>query len=59
MPLASVRLTAPIPKARIFDAMAEIRKCRLTAPVKAETVVIKGILGLDADVVVTKNVAEA
>ena len=53
LPLASVRLTAPIPKARIFDAMAE------TAPVKAETVVIKGILGLDADVVVTKNVAEA
>ena len=59
LPLASVRLTAPIPKARIFDAMAEIRKCRLTAPVKAGTVVIKGILGLDADVIVTKNVEKA
>ena len=59
LPLASVRLTAPIPKARIFDAMDEIRKCRLTAPVKAGTVVIKGILGLDADVIVTKNVEKA
>ena len=58
-PLASVRLTAPIPKARIFDAMDEIRKCRLAAPVKAGTVVIKGILGLDADVIVTKNVEKA
>lgn len=26
LPLASVRLTAPIPKARIFDAMDEIKK---------------------------------
>ena len=59
LPLASVRLTAPIPKARIFDAMEEIKKCRLAAPVKAGTVVIKGILGFDADVIVTKNVAKA
>ena len=59
LPLASVRLTAPIPKARIFDAMDEIKKCRLKAPVKAGTVVIKGIVGLDADVIVTKNVAKA
>ena len=48
-----------IPKARIFDAMDEIKKCRLKAPVKAGTVVIKGIVGLDADVIVTKNVAKA
>ena len=56
LPLASVRPTAPIPKARIFD---EIKKCRLKVPVKAGTVVIKGIVGLDADVIVTKNVAKA
>ena len=31
----------------------------VTAPVKAGTVVIKGILGLDADVIVTKNVEKA
>ena len=42
----------PNPQSTYFDAMAEIRKCRLAAPVKAGTVVIKGILGLD-DVIVT------
>ena len=56
LPLTSVRLTAPIPKARIFDAMEEIRSCRVTAPVQAGTVVIKGLLGYDLDVIVTKTV---
>ena len=56
LPLASVRLTNPIPKARIFDAMAEIRGVAVDAPVEAGAVVIKGILGLDSDVIVTKGV---
>ena len=56
LPLASVRLTNPIPKDRIFDAVAEIRKCTLTAPVEAGTVFIKGLLGYDTDVIVTKNI---
>lgn len=56
LPLASVRLTKPIPKDRIFDAMDEIKKISLTAPVEAGTVVIAGILGYDSDVVVTKSV---
>ncbi|NBH71305.1 DUF1667 domain-containing protein [Clostridiaceae bacterium] len=57
LPLASVRLTNPIPKDRIFDAMAEIRKVSLQAPVVAGTVVVAGILGYDSDVIVTKAVA--
>ena len=56
LPLASVRLTKPIPKGRIFDAMEEIKKCSLTAPVTAGTVIVKNILGYDADVIVTKAV---
>lgn len=56
-PLVSVRLTAPIPKARIFDAMAAINACTLTAPVRIGDVVISRILGLDSDVIVTKDVA--
>ena len=56
LPLASVRLTAPIPKARIFDAMGEIRKVKLTAPVEAGTKVIGNLLGLGVDVIVTKDV---
>ena len=59
LPLASVRLTAPIPKGRIFDAMAEIRKCTLTAPVASGTVVIHKLLGYDTDVIVTKDIPES
>ena len=59
MPLASVRLTGAIPKARIFDAMEEINRQTLTAPVKIGDVVIRGILGLDSDVIVTRNVERA
>lgn len=56
LPLASVRLTASIPKGRIFDAMEEIKKITLTAPVKAGTIVIRHVLGLDSDVIVTRSV---
>ena len=56
MPLASVRLTAPIPKDRIFDAMAAIRAVTLHAPVAIGDVVIPGLLGLPCDVIATRNV---
>lgn len=57
LPLVSVRLTSPIPKDRIFDAMREIKKVRLDAPVKAGQVVIHNLLGLDSDVIATKHIA--
>ena len=57
LPLASVRLTAPIPKARIFDAMREIGKLAVDAPVEAGRVLAPNLLGLGADLVVTKSVA--
>lgn len=56
LPLASVRLTKPIPKKDIMKAMEEIRKIKREAPVKAGEVVISGILGTDSDVVITKTV---
>ena len=56
LPLVSVRLTNPIPKAEIFRAMEEIKKVTVYAPVKAGTILIKGILGYNSDVIVTKNV---
>ena len=58
LPLASVRLTAPIPKGKIFAAMQEIKRHTLTAPVEAGTVVISHLLGYEADVIVTKSVGE-
>ena len=59
LPLASVRLSAPIPKKDIFRAMEEIRKVHLTAPVYIGDVVISHLLGTEADVIVTKNVKGA
>lgn len=59
MPLASVRLTKAIPKDRIFDVMHEINRQTLSAPVHIGDVVIKNILDLDSDVIVTKNIEKA
>ena len=56
LPLASVRLTKPIPRERIFDLMEEIRKLRLEAPVKAGTVLIHNPLGFETELIVTRNV---
>lgn len=57
LPLVSVRLTKPIPKNRIFDVMAEIRKITLTAPVGCGDTVIHNVLGLNSDVITTKEVS--
>lgn len=54
--LASVRLNRPVPKARIFDVMNEIKKVTVKAPVHIGQVVIQNVLGLDSDVIITKNV---
>jgi len=56
LPLVSVRLTRPVPKSRIFDVMEEIKKVRVDAPVKIGTIAIKNVLGLNSDVIITKNV---
>lgn len=56
LPLASVRLTAPIPKGMIFPVMQAIRQVELQAPVQAGTVVLRRVCGLDSDVVVTRSV---
>lgn len=56
LPLASVRTTAPIPKERIFDAMQEIRKVTVTAPVYAGQVVLSDLLGYECNVIITKTV---
>ena len=56
LPLASVRLTRPVPKGKIFAVMEEIKKIKLSAPVEEGTVVISNVLGLGSDVMVTKAV---
>ncbi len=49
--LVGVRLTNPIPKARIADAMALIRGLTAASPVAPGQTLAKNILGLDCDIV--------
>lgn len=58
-PLCSVRLTAPIPKSRIFEVMDAIRSITVTAPVHTGDVLLSHVLGLESDVIATKNIDSA
>lgn len=54
-PHISVKTAQPIPKPLIFEAMAEINKVVMTAPVKCGDVVIKNILNTGVDVIATAD----
>ena len=56
LPLCSVRLTEPVPIARIPDVMKEIRKMKVEAPLESGTVLIRDVLGLGSDVITTKTI---
>jgi CxxC motif-containing protein len=50
-----VKTNKALPKHLIFQAMKEINKVELTAPVKIGTAVIKNLLKTDIDVVATRS----
>ena len=54
--LVSVKTDKPIPKGKMFDVMKEIDKLSVAAPTKVGQVVKEGILGLDANIIITKNI---
>lgn len=56
LPLCSVRLTGPIPKERIFDAVGAIHARTLAAPVSRGQRVVSDLLGLGVDVIATRAV---
>ena len=55
-PVIPVRVSAEIPKDRIFDVMREINAVTLSSPVGRNDVIIKNVLGLGADVIATSGV---
>lgn len=57
-PLVSVRSDRTIPKEKIKDALIELRKVELQAPIKYHQVVVSNILGTDANIITTKEVLE-
>ncbi|MBN3040408.1 MAG: DUF1667 domain-containing protein, partial [Candidatus Omnitrophica bacterium] len=54
--MLAVKTSKPIPKAKINQAMKLIKKFRLKKQVHAGEVVIKNILGLDADLIATRDI---
>jgi CxxC motif-containing protein len=55
-PLVSVRSDRPIPKAMIQEALIELRKLELEAPINYHQVIIKDLLGTGANIITTKQV---
>lgn len=55
-PVLPVRVSAPIPKNRIFDLMREINKITVSEKIGRNDIVVKNILGLGVDLISTSNV---
>lgn len=53
--LIPVRTTGPVPKARLFEAMAQVRRVVLTSPVQVGSVIIRDLLGLGVDLIATRD----
>lgn len=55
LPVVPVKSASPIPKEMLFDAMKEVNKVTLKAPVTFGNVAVKDILGTGIDIVVTNE----
>ena len=58
IPLVSVKTSGPIPKEQLFEVMDAISVIELRAPIFIGDVLIEDVLGLNVDIVATKNVKE-
>lgn len=52
--MVPVRTDKPIPKARLMDAMGEIKKMRLSEPIRAGDVIAANFLGLGVNLIATR-----
>lgn len=48
--------TKPIPKAKIFAVIEELRKVSLEAPVLSGKIIIKNVLNTNADIIATRTI---
>jgi len=54
-PLVPVYTEQPVPKPKIMEILAEIRKVELEAPVKINDVVLKDVLGTGINVIASRD----
>ena len=50
-----LRTDRPLPKAKLLEAMAEIKKIRINKPVKPGDVIVNNFLGLGVDLIATRE----
>ncbi|MFH2033650.1 MAG: DUF1667 domain-containing protein [Candidatus Margulisiibacteriota bacterium] len=53
--LIPVRTSSSVPKGRVMEVMKRIRELRIERPVSAGDVIVKDILGLGVDLLVTRS----
>lgn len=53
LPVIPVRSTKPIPKDKLFEAMEEIRRITIHAPVTCGEVIARNIVDTEADIIIT------
>ena len=56
LPVVSVKSSKPIPKKLIKRAMMEIAKIEVKAPIRIGDIIIKNLLGLDVNIIATREV---
>ncbi len=52
-----VKTSVPVPKGRIGEVCLQLREVTVPAPVRTGDVVVKNVLGLEADIVATRDAA--
>jgi CxxC motif-containing protein len=57
MKMVPVRTDKPIPKAKLAEAMKEIKKIRLNSPVKPGSIIVENFLGLGVNLISTRSVS--
>ena len=59
LPLIPVRSDKPLPKERLQEALKEIAITKVKAPITMGDVLLKDILGLNANIIASRDLAEA
>ncbi|MFX0027699.1 MAG: DUF1667 domain-containing protein [Candidatus Hermodarchaeota archaeon] len=59
LPLVPVRSDLPIPKEKLQDTLKEIANKVVKAPIKMGDILLKNVLGLDVNIIASRDLIEA
>ncbi len=59
LPLIPVRSDKPLPKERLQEALKQIAIAKIKAPIKMGDILIKDVLGLNANIIASRDLAKA